>query len=127
MTSSSSTTNVELVSCKTLSTFGCHEMNPRPKYNEINLRAEHATPAIPHRERAAAELGVGGLLKRYNQGQFGRDKPGRAPSTGRKLIVPIGVPQAKVPERKSAEKRTPKSKVVPMHGQVTDDELDDVD
>jgi hypothetical protein len=37
MTSSSSTTNVELVSCKTLSTFGCHEMNPRPKYNEINV------------------------------------------------------------------------------------------
>ncbi|KAJ1618953.1 hypothetical protein T492DRAFT_891179 [Pavlovales sp. CCMP2436] len=46
--------------------------------------------------------------------QLGRDKPGWAPSTGRKLAVPFGEPQAKVPKRKSAKKCTPKSKVVPM-------------
>ncbi|KAJ1624232.1 hypothetical protein T492DRAFT_882225 [Pavlovales sp. CCMP2436] len=47
------------------------------------------------------------------------------PPSSEPLRVPLDEPQAKVPKRKSAEKRTPKSKVVSKHGQGTDDELDD--
>ncbi|KAJ1631982.1 hypothetical protein T492DRAFT_869018 [Pavlovales sp. CCMP2436] len=92
MTSFSSTTNEELVSCKTLSTFACHEMNPRPKYNEINFCTDSPSQALTPQARDTDAQQSSQSNAMLTEMAVGANVPRRAPGprrVSRALIVRV--------------------------------------